>query len=73
MEEKLRILIEKRNRDMVSEFEGTYLEVISALIYNACFTLSQSQNHQLPIGEGKKILNNIIDKAFVMLKEEGKI
>lgn len=73
MEEKLRILIEKRNRDMVSEFEGTYLEVISALIYNACFTLSRSQNHQLPIGECKKILNNIIDNAFVMLKEEGKI
>lgn len=39
MEQKLRILIEKRNRDMVSEFEGTYLEVISALIYNTFFTL----------------------------------
>lgn len=77
-ETPLKISIEKNNDNIISEMRGDNAEVIFNLIFFACWKAAKSYNsletmNQISFGELKKILNNMMDDAFSIIQQGGKI
>lgn len=77
-ETPLKISIEKYNGNIISEMKGEDAEIIFNLICFACWKAAKSHYaletmNPISFGELKEVLNNMMDDAFSILQQGGKI